>query len=243
MDGKVLAGLAAIALSSASAGVVGVVSTGLVSFRSDEVRVNPPSASGGAAPGTRVVIDTARNHLASIPDPPDHGGAGCGNAAGGRCILLSPATGVTLTIFGHTVSLPTDWYGLEDGEDIYDAGGLSHLSALLGDPRQPAKNALPGLTDQDNEEKSSNNGVTQTNGNSNAPNDFPSLSPFDDLSGVLAAPSLLPNGEAPTILFLSDAVTPQASIPEPSTWAMLLAGFAALGFAGFRRAKSGAAVG
>ena len=29
------------------------------------------------------------------------------------------------------------------------------------------------------------------------------------------------------------------SVPEPSTWAMLLAGFAGLGFAGYRRAKTG----
>jgi PEP-CTERM motif len=30
--------------------------------------------------------------------------------------------------------------------------------------------------------------------------------------------------------------------PEPSTWAMMLLGFAGLGFAGYRRAKAGAAV-
>jgi hypothetical protein len=29
-----------------------------------------------------------------------------------------------------------------------------------------------------------------------------------------------------------------AAIPEPSTWAMLLAGFAGLGFADYRRAKT-----
>jgi uncharacterized membrane protein len=33
-----------------------------------------------------------------------------------------------------------------------------------------------------------------------------------------------------------------ASIPEPSTWAMMLAGFAGLGFAGYRRAKAGGAL-
>jgi hypothetical protein len=29
------------------------------------------------------------------------------------------------------------------------------------------------------------------------------------------------------------------SVPEPSTWAMMLLGFAGLGFAGYRRAKAG----
>ncbi len=32
--------------------------------------------------------------------------------------------------------------------------------------------------------------------------------------------------------------TIRSSIPEPSTWAMMLLGFAGLGFAGYRRAKS-----
>ena len=31
------------------------------------------------------------------------------------------------------------------------------------------------------------------------------------------------------------------SVPEPSTWAMMLLGFAGLGFAGYRRAKAGRA--
>jgi hypothetical protein len=30
-----------------------------------------------------------------------------------------------------------------------------------------------------------------------------------------------------------------AGAPEPSTWAMMLLGFSALGFAGYRKAKSG----
>jgi len=36
--------------------------------------------------------------------------------------------------------------------------------------------------------------------------------------------------------------TPSAAVPEPSTWAMMLAGFIGLGFAGYRRAKARAAV-
>ena len=32
-------------------------------------------------------------------------------------------------------------------------------------------------------------------------------------------------------------MTPVIAVPEPSTWAMLIIGFAGLGYAGFRRAK------
>ena len=33
--------------------------------------------------------------------------------------------------------------------------------------------------------------------------------------------------------------TTRASVPEPSTWAMMLLGFAGLGYSGYRRAKGG----
>ena len=36
-----------------------------------------------------------------------------------------------------------------------------------------------------------------------------------------------------------DNLTVSAAIPEPSTWAMMLLGFAGLGFAGYRRARVG----
>ena len=43
------------------------------------------------------------------------------------------------------------------------------------------------------------------------------------------------NGALPTI-----AAVPTAAVPEPSTWAMLIAGFAGLSFLGWRRARNGA---
>ncbi len=39
--------------------------------------------------------------------------------------------------------------------------------------------------------------------------------------------------------FFEDDVTVQQDVPEPSTWAMMLLGFAGLGFAGYRRARAG----
>jgi uncharacterized membrane protein len=37
------------------------------------------------------------------------------------------------------------------------------------------------------------------------------------------------------------AVPASPSVPEPSTWAMMLLGFAGLGYAGYRRARAGRA--
>jgi hypothetical protein len=45
---------------------------------------------------------------------------------------------------------------------------------------------------------------------------------FGPLTGTISAPT-----------------TPVLVVPEPSTWVMMLFGFADLGFAGYRRAKSG----
>ena len=41
--------------------------------------------------------------------------------------------------------------------------------------------------------------------------------------------------------FLEPTQVLASSVPEPSTWAMMILGFAGLGFAGYRRAKSGTA--
>jgi hypothetical protein len=48
------------------------------------------------------------------------------------------------------------------------------------------------------------------------------------------------SGGAPPLALL-DGVSLQAAIPEPSTWAMLVLGFAGLGFAAFRRRRLAAA--
>jgi hypothetical protein len=50
-----------------------------------------------------------------------------------------------------------------------------------------------------------------------------------------------------TVLFGTDqaaqlVVSDVSSVPEPSTWAMMLLGFAGLGFAGYRKAKTGRTV-
>jgi len=67
------------------------------------------------------------------------------------------------------------------------------------------------------------------------------------VSDAFTKPGPPTNGDAglPTVPFVCQPAiegNPQLSIPEPSIWAMLPAGFAGLGLAALRRAKSGGAV-
>jgi choice-of-anchor A domain-containing protein len=60
-----------------------------------------------------------------------------------------------------------------------------------------------------------------------------------NISGSVFAASFSGGGELHNNLF--DGALPSTAAPEPSTWAMLIAGFAGLGFLGWRRAPKGAA--
>jgi hypothetical protein len=62
---------------------------------------------------------------------------------------------------------------------------------------------------------------------------------FFDLFTLSVVPGALVEGTTPEDLVLSVSTTP---VPEPSTWAMMLAGFAGIGFLSFRASrKAGAA--
>jgi probable HAF family extracellular repeat protein len=54
------------------------------------------------------------------------------------------------------------------------------------------------------------------------------------LAGALTSEANAINGSGQIVGFIT---VPQPSIPEPSTWAMMLLGFAGLGLAGYRRAR------
>jgi hypothetical protein len=56
--------------------------------------------------------------------------------------------------------------------------------------------------------------------------------------GINSASGSTAQGFWDNVLLTSSSPEPPTSVPEPSTWAMLLAGFAALGFMGFRRTRS-----
>jgi choice-of-anchor A domain-containing protein len=61
-----------------------------------------------------------------------------------------------------------------------------------------------------------------------------------NISGSLFAASYLGGGELHNDN-LFDGALPSGAVPEPSTWAMLIAGFAGLGFVGYRRSRTVAA--
>jgi choice-of-anchor A domain-containing protein len=62
-----------------------------------------------------------------------------------------------------------------------------------------------------------------------------------NIEGSVFAQSFLGGGELHNNNLFNGAL-PAAAVPEPSTWAMLFAGFAGLGFLGWRRARKGVAV-
>jgi hypothetical protein len=57
---------------------------------------------------------------------------------------------------------------------------------------------------------------------------------FTGVSGVLSFADLGPSNQQGNLL---DNITVTTGVPEPSTWVMMLLGFAALAFAGFRKSR------
>ncbi len=62
-----------------------------------------------------------------------------------------------------------------------------------------------------------------------------------NIEGSVFAKSFLGGGELHNNNLFNGALPTIAAVPEPSTWAMLFAGFAGLGFLGWRRARKDAA--
>jgi hypothetical protein len=73
-----------------------------------------------------------------------------------------------------------------------------------------------------------------------APDADVSITGGGNISGSLFAKDYLGGGELHNDN-LFDGALPSTPVPEPSTWAMLIAGFAGLGFVGYRRSKAIAA--
>jgi uncharacterized membrane protein len=61
---------------------------------------------------------------------------------------------------------------------------------------------------------------------------------FEDSAGLFGSFLATPiNGRAMSALAMSAIVSPADAVPEPSTWVMLVLGFAGLGFAGYRTTR------
>jgi choice-of-anchor A domain-containing protein len=73
-----------------------------------------------------------------------------------------------------------------------------------------------------------------------APDAVVKITSGGNIEGSLFAKSFLGGGELHNNNLFNGAL-PTAAVPEPSTWAMLFAGFAGLGFLGWRRARQRAA--
>ena len=74
-----------------------------------------------------------------------------------------------------------------------------------------------------------------------APDAVVKITSGGNIEGSLFAKSFLGGGELHNNNLFNGALPTIAAVPEPSTWAMLFAGFAGLGFLGWRRASKGAA--
>jgi hypothetical protein len=252
VGGKVAAALAAVALLSASASVVGVIYTGVVSVRYDL----------GGAPNFNAVADRARSgksdgldatkvRFGPVPDSPAESGTPCRDDFGtGGCFVVYPSPDLKFSFFGYTISLPAEWYNYDFGDDLY-RGGEQRFLALFSDPDLVTSNNAPDSTGQEDAATIVNSdGLSRQTQSSDshpilsdanaiyAPNAFqaPNVN-YDpnviDVAQPAPTPSGTPQSPVPSLL----PAGPTATIPEPSTWPLILTGCAALALARVRWAR------
>jgi hypothetical protein len=148
--------------------------------------------------------------------------------------VVAPGAPWTITLLGSGTLTVTDFEASGDQFQLFDNGvamnpAASPFTALGQNPGQAA--LAGGFTSN-----------PTVGGNYTAPDINAALGDANFSSGTFALNAgvnvitgtwLLPNNQSTgDFNFIAEAV------PEPSTWAMMLAGFAALGFAGYRRNKA-----
>ena len=250
MSGKVAGALAAIAVSSASASVVGVIYTGVVSLRHDAPAVSGVVEASERAP-KGFVVDATKDHVTSLPDVPAENGPRCQDVGGpGRCVVVLPLSEPNLNFFWFRVTLPwSDFYSSDEGDDVYRVRLEGRFIELFVDPRQGSKVAAQDSSQDDS------NGQDNTSEAGSQTADYSDFSAEQtstpSLYSIVVGESYVNDFTPYTNTNFGDSSTgvggwstpsgssgPIGSIPEPSTWAMLLAGFAGLGFLGWRRARA-----
>lgn len=252
MVGKAGAVIAAIAFSSASASVVGVIYTGFVSFRDDAAGISNRVGGFERAPmEAKVVLNPAKGQLTDLP--PERTVPGCRDEVGpSRCILLLiPSPDLKLSFFGYTVSIPARWYVDAGTDDLYRGGQEQQFLQLFVDPATTNKNAPDGVDqvtsgDGGNDYAYSDAGGISGSSNYSISTDnlFIVADPLDPTVSSSSNPSSADDGVAtnevgptafPTVdSFRGLSTVPNTTIPEPSTWMMVLAGFAGLGLVRYR---------
>ncbi len=247
MGGKVAGALAVIAVSSASVSVVGVIYTRVVSLPHDAPAVFGLVEAAERAP-KGFVVDATREHVTSLPDVPAENGPRCQDVGGpGRCVVVLPLSEPKLNFFGYRVTLPwSDFYSSDEGDDVYRVRLEGRFIELFVDPGQGSKVTAPDSSqDNSNGQDNTSEAGSQTADYSDFSAEQPSTpslysivvgeSPVNEFQSY-TIPYV---GDGPTVVtgsYIPPGVTP--SIPEPSTWTMMLAGLAGVGFLGWRRTRA-----
>ena len=250
MSGKLVAALVAAAVSSASAATVGIVYTKLAPHAGTARGVDDASTVKSA-----VVLNATENFLDSFADLGVDGDApACPNRDDARrCVVVARAADIKLNILGYTVSIPPIWLG-GDSEDRYASMERSFFAPTdpLGDfgllNRREFGWEYFGVNKHDPQSngQSSSDSQTQTTTSSGSPPASPPVSndltpstsdvaplSFAALDNVVDDAPLV-GDNLPQLGGSSGALGP-ATVPEPSTWLMMLIGAGFLGFIKRRR--------
>ena len=227
-------------LSPASAMVVEVTDWGTVAFGYDQTGIF--GVGGGDLAGDAYVahytFDTSRGWAYSGPAPVNfaYGGKCCGDA--------SPAISASVTINGYTVNFLGDYLGEIYGFNVGNFSEQYHFVQSYVDNRGVYINNYL------------QNWVSNSNGS--IPSSITGPFIYNTMVGDSATGALLIStydgnsndwqvdtyaGLVPTTLEVSPyadltGASPTVSgVPEPSIWAMMVIGFAAIGSAAFRRGR------
>ena len=148
MGAKVAAAFAAVALSSASASIVGVVYTGVVSVRYDSGGASNYAVANRARFGNAAGLTATNVRFGPGPDSQVESGSPCQDDSAKGCFVLFPSPELKFSFFGHTISLPAEWDNVDWGEDLYRGGEQQFVTSFSTPDLVMSKNS-PDSTGQE----------------------------------------------------------------------------------------------
>jgi hypothetical protein len=238
MKSRLLGALAGAALcsfaSQASATIVTVTYTGIVSSAIDQFGIFGPG-DGYNLPGqtyiAKFTVDTSLGNHYSSPAPQDVQAYSGGSVIG---VATSPITSATLTIGSVTASVPSTYSGLAITENVTDGPlaplGGEHHYAEANNGSDPYNNNILVQSYLSAQGYVTDGSTPWLTGQAYSPT-----------SGEMDYLSLVDDAYHPSLgneTFITGTVTSVAfssAVPEPSTWAMMILGFAGVGFMAYRR--------